>query len=164
MPLTVCTTVSNPRRSAHGPTRPKAESDTYTMPGPQPRQVFRRQPPAGQGSGAITLRENVRFLDQSLQVVHVGRLPQVQVGRNSLPCPVSSSCAPLLGRWLAVIFNTSAPCSAMVAGAGWPGQHAGQVQDAGHLTAGAGRRAMVPAGCRQSGQSPAAAREATAAD
>src|SRR5438093_934886 len=33
MPLTVCTTVSNPRRDAHGPTWLKAHSETTTMPG-----------------------------------------------------------------------------------------------------------------------------------
>ena len=33
IPLTVCTTVSNPRREAHGPTWLNAHSDTYTRPG-----------------------------------------------------------------------------------------------------------------------------------
>ena len=67
MPLTVCTTVSKPRRDAHGPLWPKARERDIDEARPQRRQLLGRQAAAAQRAGPVALREHIGLAHQPAQ-------------------------------------------------------------------------------------------------
>ena len=90
MPLTVCTTVSNPRRSAQGPTRPKADSETYTMPGRSSARSSGDNPRRASVPGRYPC-ENTSASRMSSRSVSKSVFSRRSRCAESLPCPVSNS-------------------------------------------------------------------------
>ena len=111
MPLTDCTMLSNPRRSRHGPVPPHALSDTQTIPGRRFASACGENPRAASAPGRYDC-ENTSASRASARRASTPSGVRRSRRAESLPMPVSSSTRPESGRCAALIFSTSAPCSA----------------------------------------------------
>src|SRR5690348_5772682 len=81
--------------------------------GPLPRRRLGREPLRGERPRPVRLDEDIGPAQQAAEDVAVAVAAQSRKAER-LPCPVSYSSVPELGRSAALILSTSAPCAASV--------------------------------------------------
>ena len=129
MPLTVLhhRVEAAPRRPGAG--MAEGAERHIDQPGPQRGQLLRRQAAVGQSARTVSLREDVRLAHQPVQDVDVGRRAQIEMGRE-LAVPGVPFLVAEVGQMRGRDLQHVGAVLGEGAGAGRPGEHAREVEDA----------------------------------